>query len=432
MSNLNQGQQDAAKAFFDFLLDDTQKFMVISGAGGTGKTFLMGHLIDSVIPDYHEVCELMGIKAKYYSVNMTATTNKAAEVLEQNTKRNCKTIHSLLGLTVIPDYKTGATKLIKRKDTIIYDSVIFIDEASMVSFELFEFIEKSIFNCKIVFVGDKSQLNPVMEKTSVVFDSGYTQVDLTEQMRNSGQPALMALCEQMRETVRTGEFANIHEVPGVIDFMSPESMEQLIIDRFGTENPNGRILCYSNAQVNNYNDYVREIRQLGILTEEGEILVSNSSYVMGGSTVFTTDREVEVLGAKEETKMVPIEGTDIHVEMQELHLKNTATGVEVTVMNPVRQADLTYALKILKSRKDWLPYYSVRERFPDLRPRDAATVHKSQGSTYEEAYIDLGNIGTCRNKEELARMLYVAISRAKNRIFLYGQLPVKYGELVYA
>ena len=42
-------------------------------------------------------------------------------------------------------------------------------------------------------------------------------------------------------------------------------------------------------------------------------------------------------------------------------------------------------------------------------------------------FIDLDNIGSCNNPDQVARMLYVAISRARNRIFLFGKLPAKYG-----
>ena len=54
-------------------------------------------------------------------------------------------------------------------------------------------------------------------------------------------------------------------------------------------------------------------------------------------------------------------------------------------------------------------------------------MHKSQGSTYDTVFIDLENIGSCRNPDQVARMLYVAVSRARNRIFLFGKLPTKYG-----
>ena len=84
---LNQGQKAAADAFFDFLLTDDKEF-IISGPAGVGKTFLMSYIIDHTMTHYHKVCELMGIKPKYTEVQMTATTNKAADVLGQSVKHS--------------------------------------------------------------------------------------------------------------------------------------------------------------------------------------------------------------------------------------------------------------------------------------------------------------------------------------------------------
>ncbi|MFR7882316.1 MAG: AAA family ATPase [Christensenellales bacterium] len=54
-------------------------------------------------------------------------------------QKETSTIHSLLGVNVIDDYESGKTKLKKSKKwNIIHDSIIFIDECSMIDSELFE------------------------------------------------------------------------------------------------------------------------------------------------------------------------------------------------------------------------------------------------------------------------------------------------------
>src|SRR5690606_8199187 len=115
---LNQGQEAAAEGFFNFLFDKEQDELIISGAGGVGKTYLMGHLIDEVMPRYHETCSLLGIDPIYHAVEMTATTNKAAEVLEKATGRPTGTIHSFLRLRVIENYSTGVSRLEKTPNWI--------------------------------------------------------------------------------------------------------------------------------------------------------------------------------------------------------------------------------------------------------------------------------------------------------------------------
>ena len=169
VEDLNEGQQKATDAFFNFLFTKDKEFN-ISGSAGTGKTYLMSHFIDKIIPRYYEMCKLMGIKPEYHTVMMTATTNKAAEVLAEITKRPTETIHSFLRLKVMEDYSSGRTTLTKRRDWKIHENIVlFIDEASMIDSSLYPIIQEGTMNCKIIYVGDHNQLTPVGEKLSPVY-----------------------------------------------------------------------------------------------------------------------------------------------------------------------------------------------------------------------------------------------------------------------
>jgi ATP-dependent exoDNAse (exonuclease V) alpha subunit len=97
---------------------------------------------------------------------------------------------------------------------------------------------------------------------------------------------------------------------------------------------------------------------------------------------------------------------------------------------PADRTHFEALLKYYAGEKNWERYFFLKNTFVDLRPRDAATVHKSQGSTYDAVFIDLGNISTCNIKDQAARMLYVAFSRARTRVFIYGNLVAKYGGLI--
>ena len=57
----------------------------------------------------------------------------------------------------------------------------------------------------------------------------------------------------------------------------------------------------------------------------------------------------------------------------------------------------------------------------DLRDFVACTVHESQGSTYNRVIIDFDDIvhGQGITVNTKTRMLYVALSRAKEEIFIY-------------
>jgi len=99
-------------------------------------------------------------------------------------------------------------------------------------------------------------------------------------------------------------------------------------------------------------------------------------------------------------------------------------------MLPEDKAHFNQLVKHYQQQKRWPMYYKLKNNYPDLRPRDSATVHKSQGSSHDYVFVDLGDISTCHNPNQAARMLYVAFSRARHGIFLYGDLASKYGGLV--
>jgi ATP-dependent exoDNAse (exonuclease V) alpha subunit len=64
----------------------------------------------------------------------------------------------------------------------------------------------------------------------------------------------------------------------------------------------------------------------------------------------------------------------------------------------------------------------IREHWIDLRAQYACTIDKSQGSTYDQVFIDLDDIAKCNVPSQVARMCYVAVSRAKHKVYLTGDL----------
>lgn len=421
----NSGQKLAAEAFFDFLLTDTKGF-ILSGPAGVGKTYWMGYIIDEIMPQYLKTCELMGMKPEYTDVTMTATTNKAAEVLGLSTQRDTSTIHSFMNIRVREDYDLGKQFLTRTPQWVVHQNrIIFIDEFSMIDSDLDDIINSGTENCKIVYVGDQYQLPPVFETLTPVLRKGYPVFELTEQMRNSGQPALMAICEQLRETVRTGVFKPIQTVPGVIEHLDDNQMQiELINALVANPEPNSRILAYSNKQVNLFNEYVREQRQLPNLFTTGETLVNNSMLKLNAKQILSVEASVKVIDARG-TRVEKI-GRDGEFEVQELLIRTPYHGDHM-VLVPTDKGHYDQLIKYFKRIKDWVNFYKLQQQYADLRPRDASTVHKSQGSTYDTVFIDLENISKCTQPDVAARMLYVAFSRAKHKVYLYGRLADRFG-----
>ena len=427
--NLNEGQKAAAEQFLQFLFSPEKEF-IISGAAGVGKTYLMNYIIDNTLPRYQEMCELIGVKPEYDEVVMTATTNKAAEVLSKSVNRPTSTVHSFFNLTVRDDYKTGTTVLKRTNRWQIHTrKIIVIDEASMIDVELWKTLHDGTMDCKLVYVGDHNQLAPVFEDLSAIYKHQAPMVELTQPVRNVGQPALMQICQQLRETVATGEFKPIQVIPGVIDLLDSQQMQDEIFKTFKEQTQASRILGYTNKRVIAYNDHIRGIRNLPASFQKGEFLVSNSVYHHKNG-IIPVETEVEVVGTKSGQTIEIDKKHGVYLDVDYLDLKPQFGGPVPNVPFATDRAHLDALIKYYGRAKDWTTYFYLKNDIADLRPRDAATVHKSQGSTYDTVFIDLGNISTCTNPSMAARMLYVAFSRARSRVFLYGDLAQRFGGLI--
>jgi hypothetical protein len=388
------------------------KHMVISGPPGVGKTFMLNHMID-MLPSSSRITTIMGAEP-LHEVAVTATTNKAAEVLQERfPTRQVSTIHSRLGLTVRDDYKTGQTFTAKGKTfKTLSDTLILMDESSMADTQLLKLIEEGTTrNCKIVFIGDHCQLAPVSETMSPVFNSGFITSYLNTQMRTSNSPALTLLNEQLRNTVETGVFRPIIPVPGVIDFVGDDQMREFMQTHFiQQETPGHKILAFTNNAVQEYNTYIRTKKGLPATIQAQDTVVSNNSIEVGDSRTI-------------------IEKVYSVYRVSDVHYDDVIPYYFVTLLNgiqvkhPVNFLELQQFIRTAADDKDWVEYFRLKNGFADLRFAYASTIHKSQGSTYDTVYIDLGDLLNCRDLSQLARLLYVAVSRAANRVVFYGKPP---------
>lgn len=434
---LNQDQQDAVQQIFQFLFSPEREFMV-SGPAGTGKTHLMKFVMRHTLANYETACGLLGIKPRRFEIELTATTNKAAAVLAASTGFPTSTIHSFLNLKVKDNYATGTTEIVPTPSWQVHArKLIFIDEASMIDAKLHSFILKGTDKtCKIIYLGDHCQMAPVFEKISPVYDNPPRFAALKTPMRNAGQPALMALCNQLRDTVETLRFWPLPLIPGVIDLVDNQGAYDFIEATFTDPRPDARVLAFSNARVQEYNAHIRSLRHYPDHFVPGEVLVNNSVYQIfpsqtrngsakGPTRLFAIEAEIEIIDVRPAVDRIyadtndPTSVLDIyHVTFREV---GDAQAFQAAVpVNPLQYQDLVQGYA---RTRNWDRYFWLRNNFPDFRPKDAATVYKAQGSTYRTVFLDLANIGTCKHNDQLARMLYVGASRATDRIVLYGELP---------
>lgn len=155
-----------------------EKFTVISGYAGTGKTTLVRFIIEALDISEDDIC-------------YAAFTGKAAEVLRKKGNKNVSTLHKLLYDSFpLPDGRF----LRKPKINIDYKLVI-VDEVSMAPKQIMELLFKH--KCHVICLGDPFQLPPI-DKDS---DNGLLKkphIFLDEIMRQEAESEIVQLSMKIR------------------------------------------------------------------------------------------------------------------------------------------------------------------------------------------------------------------------------------------
>jgi len=433
-------QQLAMDTFLGFLAGD-DKYMVIQGAAGCGKSTLIKHMVKASKTFCKMRDLLLKEQGKTYQVVLTATTNPAVAVLKELTGMEARTIHSTLGLKVVNNFRNGTTnlKLNKGADKL-YNSLVMLDEGSMVNSELFAMIDKQTVDCKIVIIGDQYQLAPVKENATIMENMlvPHSHAAMNKVMRNSGvimQTGAMFRntvdrLSQIQKTVNSvSAYNKAAQAPGVFPVIPVGHSEliqvdgptfQQMMDTTFLDPKHGlhtaKVLAWTNNRVLQYNEYIRKIMGLPEEFELYEKVITNKP-IFGRNKLITVDSSVTITGKGiryEQEEYPGVWGRDVEI--------NGGTHGFL----PEDFVAVKTLLNRLASKKNWQEYFKIKEDWLDLRPPHASTVHKSQGSSYNKVFIDLADIGRCGSPTDVARMLYVAISRAREQVILYGALPAKY------
>ena len=419
---LNKGQQEVFLKVIDFI-NSPDQFMDISGGAGTGKTYLISQIADTILQHTNTNSPLK-------KVAITATTNKAAAVISEAMPHHATeiaTIYSFMNLRISENYRTGTVSIVPTPNWMVHSNAfIIIDECSMINMELFKYLNKGIDNtCKVLFVGDRNQMNPVKEEISPIYSQGFKTAYLSVPVRNAEQQALMDLCEQAKQTVLTGVFTPIVEVPGIIDLINGEFVRGVLEREFINEDPSKRVISYTNKRVIEYNNYIRDIRAYEQPYEIGEILSNNSSAELKSKARLYTDQIVRVIRVTDDY-MDPTIVAGEEVRMIMMVVEDVAIGTLYNVTVFADNNDRALVMKYYSGLKKWDKFFKIKSMYPDLRSVSASTTHKAQGSTYDSVIVDLADIGKSTNKQQTARLQYVALSRPKSRIWIRGQLPERY------
>jgi ATP-dependent exoDNAse (exonuclease V) alpha subunit len=274
---------------------------------------------------------------------------------------------------------------------------------------------------QILFVGDPAQLPPVGEAESPCFHQIYYRSELTEVVRYGG--AIAVLAEDIRRNLDRRHFpkfindTNPEQTEGIFA-LSRQRWESLLIRAFTSQASQSdpdkvRALAYTNRRVN----YLNRLIRAAIFGEDasrfvrGERLVANNPCLSGETVLLQTSAECEVIGA--------IEGREGPWAVWYLEVKtDEGNYLTLRVLHETSQASLQQQLQSYAEEKRWQEFWELKQRFHDLHYAYSLTIHKSQGSTFQDVFVDLPDTLTNFKIQERNQLCYVACTRAAKRLFI--------------
>lgn len=448
----NEGQQNALKQIGYFLSRDNKDlWMCLSGSAGTGKTTIMKEAIKNYNRD----------------IAVTAPTHKAKKVIGSATGFESCTIHKLCGLR--PDMNLEEFN----KNNFIFSQsgeekigdygLILIDESSMLNTSLVQLLkEKSkMYGTKILYIGDKNQLPPVKDKevetskerVSLVFrDDDIKQVNLTKiERQKDGNPLLDLYIDILQDINSEKDLFRrgyeINDFGGYGFYQNQFHFGELVSEKFKIDSDDNKVIAYSNDKVRQWNNFIRK----ELIGDFNAPLCEQDKLMSYRTVLYQEGRIKEIISENSaEYKITSIrksvrdgfsgyytcleEQTDLlHSEV--FILEKTDSNYNNFILKEHEKSSLAQK-ETNKSQRGflWKKYYEFRNKYlllGDIKdkfgniivPKDfdysyALTIHKSQGSTYNNVFVDEKDINNYTSGRDRNSLKYVAFTRPKNCCFI--------------
>lgn len=476
-STLIGQQKDAYQSLLDFM-ESGDRMYCLEGYAGVGKSYITNMFVEEMICNYGSFICAAAPTHKAVSV-----IRRMAEFSSDNLSYN--TIHSLLGLRpfITDRGEEKFVKDSQKKNKVGEFDIIIVDESSMLDDQLFVYLLEELdinAHLKIIFVGDGKQLPPVNHTSSIPMSAekrkdykiGYT--NLTEIIRQKEGNPIIELSKQFRNKIYSPKMNLNDEKEGVIIVKSKHRkavLKKLFTSKeYEKDGDYCRATAYRNDVVNFYNVEIRKLiykdkiqkkvasyRDEGLSDSEMIPLLSEEfpfwkngkmnlpKYVIGDKLIvdkpifdsdtkqitFQTNEELIIEDYTIENRM----GSGKMYKCYIADVKNIFSGKKELLEIVHEDDDLKYeqhmdklrqmALKNKKgtraARDAWVHYYDLDKRFARLKYAPCLTTYKSQGSTYENVILITPDILNNRKEQEMFQHLYVGVTRARKRAFLFVQ-----------
>ena len=366
---------------------------VLTGGPGTGKTTTLNGLI--------ELFENKDLK-----VLLAAPTGRAAQRMEELTKREAKTLHRLLEV----QWSEGDRPYFERNErNQLNCDVIIVDEMSMVDSLIFESLLRAVkIGTKIILVGDSDQL-PSVSAGNVLHD-----------IIASKHIPFIKLKKIFRQSEKSLIVRNAHSIiAGEMPFLNSRDADFFMIDNTSSVDTLDTVVSLCTERLPKAYGF-SPISDIQVLCPSrkfdlGSVALNVALQAKLNPYNSTLDKQLTYNGFsyRANDKVMQIKNNyDIGWVKDD---GESGTGVFNGDIGIVESLDAYSQILSVRYCDKVVTYYGAD--LAELEPAYAVTVHKSQGSEFECVILPLYSVPsqlTYRN------LLYTAVTRAKRLLIIVG------------
>ena len=370
-----------------------EKYTVISGYAGSGKSTLVRFIIEALGVDENDVC-------------YCAFTGKAAEVLRKKGNKNACTLHKLL-YESIPKPDGGFFR--KPKPQLDY-SIIVVDEVSMAPKTLIDLLFSH--NVYVICLGDPGQLPPI-DKNEDNHLLDHPHVFLDEIMRQAQESEIIQLTMKIRNNEPI-DYYDGKEVKIIPYSQLNTGVLQWADQVLTATNAKRQAINNQMRQLLNYPDYPVDGDKMICLRNYWEDFSNNGDPLINGTigilqNSFQTWRQIP--------RFIKSDIKKFDVLMGDLAVPDMNDVYSMTEMD--RQMIIS-GIKCC----DWKLSYQLgklRPTYGEIVPKEftyayAITCHKAQGSEWNKVLVLEESFPF--DKKEHIQWLYTACTRASEKLVL--------------
>lgn len=424
--------QEAAESLTNVLLNgDDHTRVILSGPAGTGKSTYIRNLVTQALsmkpkkqvriicPTHKSICnlteghpELQGLISTY------ASFFRCVYDILDDSGLKClipccdRSEHSSDINDVITCLRSEDKEVEKNLDLLI------VEEASMFNHQYFLLLEHYVGIKAILFVGDSNQIPPITSNCSdclkcsfSVFRTNIHTVSFKEQKRHCNQ--LHVSLQTFMKNVSGGVLSNLKLKTLLKKIFEHKTLSAALpLD--------APILTYhvnTAQQINHALTKSRQTIQKGdvVMIDSGsieEIPVGSIVSIKSVSKEFFTCIRLE-RGFNFVVYEVEYQGSDYTINVIDPDEKDMYKNYcrEFRQEKPIGEK---YKINKL-----------IREHLTQFNFAYALTAHKAQGLTYDTSYLAYEDILSCKDKIMVIQLLYSAITRAREKVYLI-QVPDHY------